>query len=518
MGPNGGRLKDELINNGILEVESLTTLRIKRTFTLDPENIKKITGKDFEKVCAILNEGHNGKIFFSEALYGILWATINWLYTSYEKIYVEYINANARGVEFTITPEIDNLLRRSYDLFNWAQRLRTEYSEWPNDIFPIEDKDPWTGKVSNIWVSAIGFLFYHEYSHAMGNSVEKLADSYAFKNLCLLPTKSEDKKCNILGAIGVIIATFFLLDKPEAIVQGGEHLDLDVRLENLINSIDGELDEIDLQYIKLFCSYSLALFLKSVRVSRDFRSMGNNAYEIWENMLLFCKELKSNKNSQLNIGLQELNIRAEDILGEGILVFRRLNEEIELKGKTLGQDIAYTDIPRMMLKDSLTLATEVIYSLKDERLLISLIGLRSLFETLINIAYIYAHPEHKNDLPWSTGLCKDCIRRANDPDAFKNQLGDVSVAKRAKEVGLEAHYKDIIGGLSNFTHMIGFCPTQNDPQKTEKMYRSAYVQVLTAMLDIYQVLQNHFNLQKADVWKSRVVTFSKEYAVNMNGR
>ena len=50
------------------------------------------------------------------------------------------------------------------------------------------------------------------------------------------------------------------------------------------------------------------------------------------------------------------------------------------------------------------------------------------------------------------------------------------------------------------------------------MYRSAYVQVLTAMLDIYQVLQNHFNLQKADEWKSRVVTFSKEYAVNMNGR
>ena len=87
-----------------------------------------------------------------------------------------------------------------------------------------------------------------------------------------------------------------------------------------------------------------------------------------------------------------------------------------------------------MLIDTVTLSQEILNSLRNNDLLLPLIGLRSLIETFINVAYIFAHPDHKNDNEWIVDVCKDYIKRANDPNLMKQKLDDEHIKYRAKKV------------------------------------------------------------------------------------
>ena len=100
------------------------------------------------------------------------------------------------------------------------------------------------------------------------------------------------------------------------------------------------------------------------------------------------------------------------------------------------------------------LVLEILENLERSHLLISIIGLRPLFENYINVHYIYNHPEHLEDNDWAEKICKDFIDRTLDPCAMKSRIGEKSLFKRAKELGLDDLYTIVYSNLCNFTHFL----------------------------------------------------------------
>jgi hypothetical protein len=233
-----------------------------------------------------------GKVFFTEAYFGFLWTEVNWLYSSFEKIYVKKNNAMYFGKDIEFTTDEKNELEKAYDLFHWGRTLRETYSEWPAEILDPYEYNSWISKITNIWIRAIGFVFYHEYAHAIGIKDEKEADNYAIYNVCLYNNPDETEMVtNILGAVVAWVSMFFLIKNPSLIEQG-DHPDLDDRLNYLIKAVESKLGDDKVQYLKMFCSLAVNMFCKINSLSSEVGKPGRDAHEIWQSVLVSCKSLK----------------------------------------------------------------------------------------------------------------------------------------------------------------------------------------------------------------------------------
>ena len=239
-----------------------------------------------------------GKIFFTEAFFGFLWTEINWLYTSFEKVYVKKNNAMYFGKDIEFTPELKKEVERAYELFNWGRTLREKYSEWPTELLDFSKEDcSWLSKITNIWIRAIGFIFYHEYAHAIGIKDEKEADQNAIYNVCLYDNPDETEiVTNVLGAVGAWVSLFFLIDNP-GLIEQGDHPDLDDRLNDLIKAVEPKLSEDKVAYLKMFCSIAVNMFCKINGLSNEVGKPGKDENEIWQSVLVSCQEIKKSFKS-----------------------------------------------------------------------------------------------------------------------------------------------------------------------------------------------------------------------------
>ena len=241
-----------------------------------------------------------GKVFFTEAYFGFLWTEVNWLYSSFEKIYVKKNNAMYFGKDIEIAPDLKSELEKAYDLFNWGRTLRKTYSEWPVELLDLSKYNSWMGKITNIWVRAVGFVFYHEYAHAIGIKDEKAADQYAIDNVCLYDNPDETEiVTNILGAVVALVSMFFLIDRPSLIKQK-DHPHLDDRINDLIKAVEPKISDDKVQYLKMFCSLAIAMFCKINGLYDKVEVRGRDAHEIWRNVLVFCRELKAKLKNNLS--------------------------------------------------------------------------------------------------------------------------------------------------------------------------------------------------------------------------
>lgn len=210
---------------------------------------------------------------------------------------------------------------------------------------------------------------------------------------------------------------------------------------------------------------------------------------------------------------EDIDKEAVELLKECSCHYSGLSKHIENLGLSLGDDQEYTLVSRVMVLDSYILAKDIIESLRCGSLLLPLIGLRSLVEALINIAYVFQHHKHIDDQEWIRQNIGDYVKRANDLKALKNQLNNEAIINRAKEVGLEEYYIKIFIPLCNFAHMLGFSPTQT-PNKKDFMYRSAFVQTFEVMFYIYAIVSKHFRSELNLEFQDRVSIFCKKYDTN----
>ena len=136
--------------------------------------------------------------------------------------------------------------------------------------------------------------------------------------------------------------------------------------------------------------------------------------------------------------------KANELFRESFTECCRVRDEIPSEDKTIEDDSKRITIAKKNLMDSAQLAGQIIKALDGGSLLLSLIGLRSLTESLINTKYTFAHPDHKVDLVWVRAVCKDYFDRGNDPKARKSGLDDAGIERRAKEAGADGFYSGFV--------------------------------------------------------------------------
>lgn len=129
------------------------------------------------------------------------------------------------------------------------------------------------------------------------------------------------------------------------------------------------------------------------------------------------------------------------------------------------------------------LAFQVLQSLKNGYILISLLGLRTLMENYINVHFIFHHPNHFRDNEWADLICEDYKDRSNTKRAEKHKLGSLNLVERAKEVGLGEFYKKIYVNLCNYTHCLG--QVIYDPDD-KKYFKRKIVEVATYTTTFHQ--------------------------------
>lgn len=108
-------------------------------------------------------------------------------------------------------------------------------------------------------------------------------------------------------------------------------------------------------------------------------------------------------------------------------------------------------------------ALEIIENIRRGHIVLSVIGLRTLFENFVNIHYIFHHPQHLGDKEWAKELCDDFVKRSEDNQYMKSKLGSKSLSSRAKEVYFEKFYEKIYIELSNYSHSLMSIVKCGDP-------------------------------------------------------
>ena len=101
------------------------------------------------------------------------------------------------------------------------------------------------------------------------------------------------------------------------------------------------------------------------------------------------------------------------------------------------------------------LVLQILENLKKGFLLTAFLGERALVESLINVDYMFLHPDHLQDKQWVNKLCKDYWLRPYDAGARKNRLGEKSLMQRSAETKHQLTYSGVYEDLSNYAHLLG---------------------------------------------------------------
>ena len=153
------------------------------------------------------------------------------------------------------------------------------------------------------------------------------------------------------------------------------------------------------------------------------------------------------------------------------------------------------------------LSGQVMIALAGGSLLLSLIGIRTLVESLINTKYTFDYPGKGDPVSWSASICEDYLKRGNDPKAMKSKLHEKAIKARAQEVELEELYDKTYASLCNYTHLHIHTSTLNNPQYFAAFTQNAFVEVLSLERDVRDAIQDHFNIKGWRLLDERIKQF-----------
>lgn len=206
----------------------------------------------------------NGAINLQENFIGYLWAMCYSIFVIYE----EGVQKRMLSGQFSGDIEFDtDLLKRAKALFEWAISLKDNYSNWdltlPNPEQHKNRTEEWyAGIVNGIFLDAIIYDVFHEFSHLVNNhchalsdilrkssselteedvtlykQIETEADNYAFDSII---EESDDEKYKLHKGLAIILAhcsNLFVVRNPKLVKQP-THPDIDSRILNSIERIN----------------------------------------------------------------------------------------------------------------------------------------------------------------------------------------------------------------------------------------------------------------------------------------
>lgn len=159
------------------------------------------------------------------------------------------------------------------------------------------------------------------------------------------------------------------------------------------------------------------------------------------------------------------------------------------------------------------LVLQIIVNLRGGFLLIALLGLRTLLENLINLHYIFWHPEHKGDKKWALEQCKDFEARSYDPKSRKNKLGKKSLAERAKETKWLELYEIVYSDLSNYSHFLFNILDHATPKYFEAKTLECLVYTMMMYQDSIMALASFTNCKGVEYLGEEVKKLQKDVGI-----
>ena len=218
------------------------------------------------------------KIWFYESYLAFLWSTINFLVTTFEKVHVPQSNSRYRKEQ--PDSSLVKMVVDDYKLFLWGLSLKDTYSEWPESIFKYDIKDGWQSRITNIWIHAVAFLFYHECAHLiLEHSESNKENDQEADNYALNLVQDSQKMEVVFGSIAVVVASLFFLKRAEGISQE-KHPDLDFRIDNFLTYLEPFFEEDEKRYFEVFASYASGVFIRMTSDS-GFKLESEKDQDLW---------------------------------------------------------------------------------------------------------------------------------------------------------------------------------------------------------------------------------------------
>lgn len=256
-------------------------------------------------------------IYINESYLSYLWAISYSFFVIMEKgIQERIVNHRFEGdIQFE-TPELINAL----NLLKWAISLTVKYSSWdyqlPNPEVQNNDEERYlVPKANGIFVDAINYILFHEYSHLVYNhcetvknlrkkesndvsdseillykELEKEADILAKEAMI---KEEDDEKYKLHKGLAVIIAqcsNLFIIHNPKAL-KSSLHPDIDTRIHNTLQLLNLN-DRSSKDYLFLVANIAIKIFFDFHRIEVG-NEPANTAEDLFVRYLNKCDEIKA---------------------------------------------------------------------------------------------------------------------------------------------------------------------------------------------------------------------------------
>lgn len=192
------------------------------------------------------------KVVFYESHLAFIWA---YIYSNFV-IFEQCIQAEMLKDNFDWTIRFDRqLTMRAKSLLDWAVNFSKGYIPWDESALPnpkkqLDDEEKsMCEKTNQIYLTAVNFLFFHEYAHLalkhdysrsdenLSIEQEKEADNFAMS--CITPAFSTEKERHLAGlSIVLLCASNLYLPKELRGVWQAAHPHLHDRLRNALTGLN----------------------------------------------------------------------------------------------------------------------------------------------------------------------------------------------------------------------------------------------------------------------------------------
>lgn len=182
---------------------------------------------------------------------------------------------------------------------------------------------------------------------------------------------------------------------------------------------------------------------------------------------------------------------------------------------------AVTAVAKSFILSGARLSEQIISAVRRRHLLIAVLGLRPLFELMINAKYTYDHPKYKRNIKHQRRVCKSVFKLSNKKrKVIHSKIDNKTLAQRAGEVKLLKLYETNYRGLSDWGHLMLRTIKIERQNEGDFFGMQLMESALCLIHDVIESICEGFNLEKDEEWGNGVATLSDkvaEYEKN-NGR
>ncbi len=185
---------------------------------------------------------------------------------------------------------------------------------------------------------------------------------------------------------------------------------------------------------------------------------------------------------------------------------------------------AVTAVAKTFVFSGSKLSGQIIEAVQRGHLLLAVLGIRPLFEMMVNTSYTFNHPlKHKKDaIRHARKVCEEIIGKTNDTICFEREvehskIDGKTIRGRARKVKMLKLYEINYKGLSDWSHLMMRSPYISKPKEGEKFGINLASQTLCLIHDVFEPICKYFNIVLDRRWEEGIIQFRNKYEIDFLG-